>query len=141
MRCRFMYRPEDRSPDVQQKLGVSDAPTIGQTRRMSKAHDNNYYELAEQRTANPRGTEIPVRGLDVELGRRNGRPMSNDPPLTNPGGAAIKAERNASGADRKRENESQFEEESKEQRWKRTPEAKSSSRHDRTSIGRIANAR
>ena len=80
-----MYRPEDRSPDVQQKLRVSNAPAIGQARQMSKAHDNNYYESAEQRTANPRGTESQVRGSDVELGGRNGWPMSNNPPLTNPG--------------------------------------------------------
>ena len=85
MRCRFMYRPEDRSPDAQQKLRISNAPTIGQVRRMSKAHVNNYYESAEQQTANPRGTESPARGSDVELGGRNGGPMSNDLPLMNPG--------------------------------------------------------
>ena len=64
------------------------------------------------------------------------------------------------GADRKRENESQVEEESKDQRRRQTleaktdtrgedrhqrrrqtPEAKSSSRHDGTSVGHIANAR
>ena len=42
--CRFMYRPEDWNPDVQQKLRVSNAPTIDQARRMSKAHGNNYYD-------------------------------------------------------------------------------------------------
>ena len=42
---------------------------------------------------------------------------------------------NESLTDRKRENDSQVEEESKDQRRRRTPEAKSSSRHDRTSIG------
>ena len=73
MRCRFMYRPEDRSHDVQQKLRVSNAPTIDQARRMSKAHGNTYYESAEQQTANPRGTESPARGSDVELGERIGR--------------------------------------------------------------------
>ena len=67
MRCRFMYKPEDRSPDVQQKLRVSNALTIGQVRRMPKAHGNNYYESEEQRTANPRGTESPVRGSSEEL--------------------------------------------------------------------------
>ena len=85
MRCRFMYRSEYRSPDVQQKLRVSNAPSIGKARRMSKAHDNNYCESAEQRTASPRGTESPARGSNVELGGTNGRPMSNNPPLTNPG--------------------------------------------------------
>ena len=85
MRCRFTYRPEDRSTDIQQKLRVSNAPTIGQARRMSKAHDKNYYESAEQQTANPRGTTSPARGSDVELGGRNGWSMSNDLPLTNPG--------------------------------------------------------
>ena len=139
-----MYRPENRSPEVQQKLRVSNAPTIGQARRMSKAHGNNYCESAEQRTANRRGTESPARGSDVELGRRNGRPMSNDPPSTNPGGgegAAIKAEGNASKGQTERERTSQVEEECKDQRRRRTPEAKSSRRHDRRSNGRIANAR
>ena len=136
-----MYRPEDRSRHVQQKLRVINAPTIGLARRMLKAHKKNYCDSAEQRTANPRGTESPVRGSDVELGGRNRRPMSNDPPLTNPGRSHKSGRKRNQEADRKRENKSQVEEVSKDQRQRRTPEAKSSSRHDRTSIGRIANTR
>ena len=38
------------------------------------------YQGSEQRIH-----ESPARGSNVELGGRNGRPMSNDLPLTNPG--------------------------------------------------------